>query len=192
MTAQKRNSRKRQALEELETHLWAKRDLLQYLYDIALSQWDSHKRLGETANSIKAAHKAQPHELTALQTRALVTAQDAANAFVLILDYTMRRFWKRAMGDNFALYQKSGLVAYQGAGKLHSVVMRFADQVRHLEVTFGGGSLWPVTENAIRKAGEDPAHGSSCCAFLENMNRKHGSYEAVENFVLASCKRAVR
>ena len=168
----------------------AKRELLCLLYRVALSQWEKHKRLGHEADALKLAGHSQPHALTIRQTTALTTAQDSANAFVLILDYTMRRFWKRTKLGDFERYRSAGLTAYKGSGKLNVAVMDFANDVRHLEVTFDGGELKAKTEKTIRGAGEDPAHGSACCTFLENLNRKHGSYAAVEDLVLRSCARS--
>ena len=174
-----------------ESTILAKRTTLQTLYEHALGQWEYHEKLGGKGEQLKQAGRPQPHDLTIAQSIALSAAQDAANAFVLIVDYSMRRFWRSADLD-FKTYRLVGVNAYQGASiKLHDAITALANQVRHLEETTGGRSLMPKNAAAFKALGLDQSHDSAASLFVVHMNRAFHDYVAVERHIIENCKVAL-
>lgn len=180
------------AFEVFDSTIQAKRFILYATYSLALLSWETHEDLGRQADELKRDCKPQPHDLTIQQTATLATAQDLANAFVLIVDYSLRRFWKAA-GRKFTHYRSTGIEAYPGTSvRLNNAFMALADQVRHLEETLETGRLKKrENQEAFEALGLDQSHDSAPCLFLVNMNGALHNYQAVEQRIISNARTAV-
>jgi hypothetical protein len=156
----------------------ARRGTLRSLYYDALANRQDSEALairqqaGYDGPNIRPGCHAAERRLTELRTTALAASQDSANALMLLIDSSLRRFaenektkvkwWWKDVGDHF-----NGV-------KLNKAVWALANHARHLH-TWRTHRDNPSCEqqrsmDVIRELGMDPFHDHVACVYLVNLH----------------------
>jgi hypothetical protein len=146
-------------------------------YD-TVSSWIEQQSIGKQFDAIKESDdEVEKQRLTDASTLALWTSQDAANALMLIADYSLKRFRHHAHIQT-KRWKALGKDARPGT-KFTSAISAFAAQARHLH------SWRPYQEEqaVFDSLGQDPQHTHSAAAFLQSVNMT--SYDDFEACLLA-------
>jgi hypothetical protein len=189
------------AAGEFASSIRSRRELLQTLYyatkNGSAEAWAFHQRRlvlpPEDGPHDSAAEKAR-QTLADGQHAAEATARDAAWAFVLIVDYAIRRLGADLMAAKSATPDPLAIGAESLHGvKLNDAVRAFANQARHLHDWMVLGATAIQTDRfskasvaTIKKLGYDPLEDDAAREFLQALNVN--SYLHLEELLIQTAR----
>lgn len=176
----------------------SRRDVLQTLFyatkNNAAEAWELHRQLeplevryDDGGVAVQAGNIMPRHELLNAKRAAEATAQDAASAFVLILDYAIRRLRRDIAPVDARIL---GPQVRNGV-RLNNAIWALANQARHaddwLAVPVADIDNDPVARNSVqvfRALALDPHDLNAAREFICGLNVN--SYVAIEEMLLAT------
>ncbi|HET9392205.1 MAG TPA: hypothetical protein VFO29_01595 [Candidatus Rubrimentiphilum sp.] len=157
----------------------AKRSTLRTLYYDSLNSWQESEILGKRRDAlyvhrpdgsdvVRPGHEAEERYVTESSTIELSVSQDAANAFVLIVDYSLERFAEEADLDSKDC-RKLGVETYGGV-KLNDAIYALANHARHLHSwRKDPKNIHAINRDTLKQLGIDPLDDHAACRFLHNV-----------------------